>query len=147
MYTMKDMKKICRKARKHGLITKAHVGEFGGADNVMRYAEELELDQIQHGIAAAESPQIMKWLAKHKIQLNLCPTSNIMLSNTKNYETHQIRTLFDYDVPVTINTDDLLIFNATASQEYLNLYNAGLMNAEELNIIRETGLLSKVALG
>lgn len=138
--SMDDMRAISRKAHEHNLLVKAHVGEFGGADDVMRYAEELELDQIQHGIAAAESPQIMNWLAKHKIQLNVCPTSNILLGNTKGYETHQIRKLFDYGIPVTINTDDLLIFNATASQEYLNLYNAGLMTADELNIIRETGL-------
>jgi len=140
--TMDDMSAMSRKAHEHGLIVKAHIGEFGGADDVMRYAEKLELDQIQHGIAAAESPLIMKWLAKHKVQLNVCPTSNILLKNTKSYETHQIRRLFDYGIPVTINTDDLLIFNATASQEYLNLYNAGLMTADELNTIRETGLSS-----
>jgi len=138
--SMEDMKAMSRKARMYNLIRKAHVGEFGGTEDVMRYAEELELNQVQHGIAAAESPQIMNWLAKHKIQLNVCPTSNILLNNAKSYETHQIRKLFDYGVPVTINTDDLLIFGATASQEYLNLYNAGLMTAEELNIIRETGL-------
>jgi len=138
--SMDDMKAMCRKAREHNLIVKAHVGEFGGADDVMRYAEELELNQIQHGIAAAESPQIMSWLAKHKVQLNICPTSNILLSNTKCYKTHQIRKLFDYGIPVTINSDDLLIFDATVSQEYLNLYSTGLMTADELNIIRETGL-------
>jgi len=142
--SMHDMKTMCRKAREHGMITKAHVGEFGGTDDVMRYAEELELGQIQHGIAAAESPQIMHWLAKHKVQLNVCPTCNILLGNTKDYASHQIRTLFDYGVPVTINSDDLLIFDATVSQEYLNLYNAGLMTAEELNIIRETGLKATI---
>ena len=145
--TMDDMRAMSRKAHKHGLIVKAHVGEIGSADEVMRYAEELELDQIHHGITSVESPQVMNWLAKHKIQLNVCPTSNIMLSNTKSYETHQIRKLFDYGIPVTINTDDLLIFNATASQEYLNLYNAGLMSADELNIIRETGLSSVTSKG
>jgi len=138
--SMDDMKAICRKAREYGLITKAHIGEYGDADDVMRYAEELELDQIQHGIAAASSPQIMNWLANNKVQLNICPTSNIFLGNTKCYETHQIRTLFDYGIPVTINTDDLLIFDSTVSGEYLKLYNAGLMTAEELNIIREVGL-------
>jgi len=84
----------------------------------------------------------LNWLAKHKVQLNVCPTSNILLNNTKSYATHQIRKLYDYGIPVTINTDDLLIFNATASQEYLNLYKSGLMTADELNIIRETGLSS-----
>lgn len=139
-YSMNELKKICQKARDSKLILKAHIGEFGGADDVMRYAEELELNQIQHGIAAADSPQIMKWLAKHKIQLNVCPTSNIMLRNSLNYQSHQIRKLFDFGVPVTINSDDLIIFNATVSQEYLNLYNAGLMTAGELNTIRLTGL-------
>jgi len=42
------------------LLVKAHVGEFDGADNVMRYAEELKLNQIQHGIRAVESQQIMQ---------------------------------------------------------------------------------------
>ncbi|GKX67599.1 adenosine deaminase [Inconstantimicrobium mannanitabidum] len=139
-YSMNELKKICQKSRDSKLILKAHIGEFGGADDVMRYAEELELNQIQHGIAAANSPQIMKWLAKHKIQLNVCPTSNIMLRNSLNYQSHQIRKLFDFGVPVTINSDDLIIFNATVSQEYLNLYNAGLMTADELNTIRLTGL-------
>lgn len=141
-YSMKELKDMCRKARDSKLVLKAHIGEFGGADEVMRYAEELELDQIQHGIGAAESPQIMKWLAKHKIQLNVCPTSNVMLKNTPDYRSHQIRVLFDYGVPVTINSDDLIIFNASVSQEYFNLYQAGLMTAEELDIIRETGLSS-----
>ena len=86
--SMDDMKAMSRKAREHNLIIKAHIGEFGGADDVMRYAEELNLDQVQHGIAAVESPQVMNWLAKHKIQLNVCPTSNILLNNTKSYEAH-----------------------------------------------------------
>ena len=138
--TMDDMRTMCSKAREHSLVLKAHVGEFGGADDVMRYAEELGLDQVQHGIAAAESPQIMSWLARHKIQLNVCPASNILLGNTESYATHQIRSLVDYGIPVTINSDDLLIFDSTVSQEYLNLYSVGLMTAGELNMIRETGI-------
>lgn len=43
-----------------------------------------------------------------------------------------------------LNSDDLILFNATVSQEYFNLYNVGLMTADELNIIRETGLNSKM---
>jgi len=142
LLSMDNMIAMSRTAKRYDLTVKAHVGEFNGADEVMRYAEELELDQIQHGIKAVESPKVMNWLAKHKVQLNICPTSNILLGNSKGYESHQIRVLFDYGVPVTLNTDDLLIFDSTASQEYLKLYNAGLMTASELNEIRETGLSS-----
>jgi adenosine deaminase len=32
------------------------------------------------------------------------------------------------------------VFNQSVSQEYLNLYKSGLMNADELDFIRKTGL-------
>lgn len=140
VFSIEELKQICRKAKAKGLTLKAHIGEFGDPDAVMRYAEELELDQIQHGIAAAQSPQIMNWLADHKIQLNICPTSNVMLKCCEGYASHPIRVLFDHGIPVTVNTDDLLIFGASASQEYLNLYQSGTMTAEELDVIRKTGL-------
>jgi adenosine deaminase len=137
---IRNFKKIFRKAKDYSLRLKAHVGEFGSADDVMEAVLELELDEVHHGIAAADSNYVMKWLADHKIQLNICPTSNVMLGIVENYAVHPIRKIYDAGIPVTINTDDLLIFNQTISQEYLNLYNANLMTAEELNKVRETGL-------
>lgn len=139
--SMRQMKQICKHAKKNGLTLKAHVGEYGTADDVFRYVEELELDEVQHGIRAATSPQIMHWLARNNIKLNICPTSNVLLGNCESYKTHPIRTLFDNGVKVTINTDDLIIFNSTLSEEYLHLYNSDLMTADELYVICQTGLL------
>ena len=136
----KKFAKLFRKAKDAGLKLKAHVGEYGTADDVMRAVEELELDEVHHGIGAASSPQIMRWLAKHKIQLNVCPTSNIMLGRVESYKEHPIRILYDYEIPITINSDDMLIFNQSVSQEYLNLYKCGLMTIEELDDIRKMGL-------
>ncbi|WP_044477983.1 amidohydrolase family protein [Paenibacillus antibioticophila] len=133
-------KPVYRCAQSYGVKLRAHVGEFGSADDVMEAVEELELQEVHHGIAAAASPQIMKWLANHLITLHICPTSNVMLKVADSYDKHPIRTLFDHGVPVTINTDDLLIFNQSVSEEYLNLFRSGLMTPEELNLIREYGL-------
>jgi len=137
---IKNFKNIYTKAKSHSLKLKAHIGEFGTADDVMEAVEILELDEVHHGVAAATSPQIMKWLAEHNIRLNICPTSNVMLRVAESYSTHPIKKLYDAGVLVTINTDDLLIFNQSASQEYLNLFNCGLMSAEELNNVRINGL-------
>lgn len=137
---IRNFKPIYRCAKASGLRLKAHVGEFGTADDIMEAVEELELDEVHHGIAAAQSQQIMKWLADNRVQLNICPTSNIMLKLVDSYASHPIRKLYDYAVPVTINTDDLLIFNQDISQEYFNLYNCNLMTVDELNEIRERGL-------
>jgi len=136
----KDYKKIFMRAKKSGLKLKAHAGEYGTADDVMRAVEELELDEVHHGIGAASSPQVMRWLARHKIQLNICPTSNVMLGRAESYKEHPIRVLYDYGIPVTVNTDDMLIFNQSVSQEYFNLHECGLMTADELDGIRKAGI-------
>ncbi|WP_068786283.1 amidohydrolase family protein [Paenibacillus phocaensis] len=137
---IRQFKPVYRRAKAAGLKLKAHVGEFGTADDVREAVEELELDEVHHGIAAARSVSVMHWLADHQIRLNVCPTSNTFLRTAESYARHPLRKLYDHGVPVTINTDDLLIFNQTVSQEYLNLYQSGLMTAEELDGIRNTGL-------
>ncbi len=134
------MKPLFIKAHAAGMKLKAHVGEFSGAEEIRRTVEILDLNEVQHGIAAAESIEVMQWLAKKQIQLNVCPTSNVMLGAVSNIASHPIRILFDNGVPVTINTDDLIIFGQSVSEEYLNLYKAGVFSAEELEEIRIASL-------
>lgn len=131
-----DVQDVYEHARSHGLKLKAHVGEFRGADEVKRTVEILQLDEVQHGIAAAESTAVMHWLADNQIRLNVCPTSNVMLGAAADLASHPIRTLYDHGVDVTINTDDLMIFGQSVSDEYLNLYRAGVFTADELEEIR-----------
>ena len=129
------------KARAAGMKLKAHVGEFGGAEEVRRTVEVLDLDEVQHGIGAAESVEIMRWLSENQIQLNVCPTSNVMLGGVSDLASHPIRILYDNGVPVTINTDDLMIFGQSVSEEYRNLYRARVLSAQELDDIRRASLV------
>jgi adenosine deaminase len=133
-------KDIYRAAANAGIHLKAHVGEFGDAASVRHTVEVLELEQVQHGIAAAASPEVMRWLSDNHIQLNVCPTSNVMLGRALSIATHPMRTLFDHGVKVTVNTDDLMIFDQSINDEYFNLFDAGLFAAEELDLIRVEGL-------
>jgi adenosine deaminase len=135
-----DYAEIFRLARKAGLKLKAHVGEFGPAELVKNAAEILELDSIQHGISAADSQDVMRWLAGKRIRLNVCPTSNIMLKRVNEMKSHPIGLLYRNGVRVTINTDDLAIFGQSVSDEYVNIYEAGVLSADELEEIRLTGL-------
>jgi len=116
------------------------VVEWGDADSVWRAVEELELDEVQHGISAADSPAAMRLLAEHRMRLNICPTSNLMLSRVETLASHPIRKLFDAGVRVTVNTDDMAMFGQSVSYEFLNLYKAGCLNEIELDQIRENGL-------
>jgi len=137
---IRNFREIFRFVKKLGLKCKAHAGEFGDADSVKEAVEELELDAVQHGIAAASSPAVMHWLADNNIQLNVCPASNIRLKRVKSYRTHPIRILFDHGIKVTINTDDFMIFEAGVSEQFRNLYRARLFTPKELDLIRRNGL-------
>jgi adenosine deaminase len=137
---IENFKPLYRLASANGLRLKAHVGEWGDADSVWRAVEELELDEVQHGIAAADSSAVMRFLAEHRIRLNICPTSNLMLSRVETLAAHPIRKLFDAGVRVTVNSDDMAMFGQSVSHEFLNLYKAGCLNEIELDQIRENGL-------
>ena len=63
-----------------------------------------------------------------------------MLGYADSYKDHPIKLLYENGVKVTINTDDLLIFDSSAENEYLLLYEAGTLNAKQLDEIRINGL-------
>jgi adenosine deaminase len=134
------LERVCRRARDYGLRVTAHVGEFGEADAVLRAVIDLELDEVQHGIGAAQSPQVMRFLADHEVRLNVCPTSNLRMGRAESYAAHPIRTLYDHGVRVTVNSDDVAVFDQGVSQEFLNLYRTGNWQAEELDEIRRNSL-------
>ena len=135
-----DVETLYAEAKAAGMKLKAHVGEFGGAEEVRRTVELLELDEVQHGIGAAESVEVMRWLAANRIRLNVCPTSNVMLDAVPDMASHPIRLLFDNGVPVTVNSDDPMIFDQSVSDEYRNLYRAGVFSADELDGMRRASL-------
>jgi adenosine deaminase len=138
---VKNFFELFRFAKKQGYRCKAHAGEFGDAESVREAVEILELDAVQHGIGAAESKEVMRWLADLKIPLHTSPVSNIGLKRVKSYQTHPIRVLYDHGVKVTVNTDDVMLFDKGNSEQYLKLFNCGLFSAEELDEIRMNGLV------
>lgn len=128
---------IYKRAKEEGLCLKAHIGEWGTAKDVVHGVEVLQLDEVQHGIAAEEAIQFLK---DRGIRLNLTPSSNLMLGRIKEMAHHPIRRLYRGGLDVTINSDDVLIFDSDVSKEYIRFFEAGCLNAEELDQIRLNGL-------
>ena len=137
---IENFKGIYKKAKQNGLKVKAHVGEWGTSKDVIQAIECLELDEIQHGIAAAGDDYAIDLIKERKIRLNLTPTSNVLLGRVESIKKHPIRAFLEKAVNVTINSDDILIFGSEVSQEYLSLYKEGVLGADELDFIRLNGL-------
>ena len=134
---------IYEKAAENGLVLKAHVGEWGTAKDIVTAIEALHLNEIQHGIAAVQDENVVDYLAEHKTRVNITPSSNVLLGRVPDMAQHPIAQLYRRGVDVTINSDDVLIFDSDVSKEYLRLYQSGCLTAEELDDIRIKGLSPK----
>ncbi len=131
---------IYEKAAENGLVLKAHVGEWGTVKDIVTAVEVLHLNEVQHGIAAASDEEVMDYLRENNIRLNITPSSNVLLGRVPDMAHHPIAKLYRKGVKVTVNSDDVLIFDSDVSKEYLRLYQAGCLTAEELDEIRIAGL-------
>jgi len=123
-------------ARDFNLKTKVHIGEFSDAESIEEAIMLLNPNEIQHGIRAAESEKTMDLILKHNIRLNVCPESNIALGAAIDLKTHPIKRLSEYGIKVCVNTDDLLLFNATVSNQFINLFKEGVFTVEEIEKLR-----------
>lgn len=136
---LNDFKGIFDQARLKNLKTKVHIGEFSNCQSIEDAIGILKPDEIQHGIKAADSEVTMNMILHNNIQLNICPRSNIALGSVKNISEHPIRKLYDHGVKITINTDDFLLFNATITDQYLDLLEHRIFSLEEIESIRKNG--------
>jgi len=105
-------------ARAAGLHSLPHSGESTGPQSIWDALEFLGAERIGHGIAAAQDPALMAYLAEHQIALEVCPTSNIRTRSVASFDEHPLPTLVAAGVPVSISSDDPPMFATTLTTEY-----------------------------
>lgn len=105
-------------ARQAGLICAPHAGEHRGAEAVRAAVDTLGAARVQHGVRAAEDPDVLRLLAERQVCLDVCPTSNVSLSVVPELTAHPLRTLLDAGIPCSINADDPLLFGTGIADEY-----------------------------
>lgn len=101
------IKDLVVKARVAGLGITIHTGETPDVAEMWQVVKELKPDRIGHGIAAVSDTKLMRYLAKTKTVLEICPTSNINTKVVSGYDEFKkiFKTLISYRVCFTINTD------------------------------------------
>jgi adenosine deaminase len=118
-HSAKRFTEIFRWARKQGLHITIHAAEAGPASNIREAIELLETERIGHGVRAMEDLSVMDLLARHKITLEMCPTSNLQTGVISKLGHHPLWAYQQVGIRVTINTDDPSISNTTLTDEYL----------------------------
>jgi len=112
---------IFERARGLDLYTSVHAGEASGSDSIWEALHYLRPDRIGHGTRAFEDEDLLDYLCKHKIPIEMCPLSNVMTGITPSIKEHPIRDYYDMGLTVTVNTDDPKMFGTSLEKEFLSL--------------------------
>ena len=111
-----------QRAKKAGLHITVHSGEAPNpraGQWIMDSIEVLGAERIGHGVQVIHHPEIMKTLISKNISLEVCPYSNYLTQAFKTHAVHPLKKLFDFGVPITLNSDDPGLFASVLSDDYL----------------------------
>ncbi len=97
----------------------AHAGEDGPADYVWQAVDELGVHRIGHGCAAARDPELLRRLARDRIAVEVCLSSNYHTGAVKAGEPHPLHALLEAGVPVALCCDNSTVSRTSSLQESL----------------------------
>jgi adenosine deaminase len=96
---------VFRAARDADLHLVHHAGETAGPASVWEALTVGHADRIGHGIRVLEDPDLVAELRKHRVPLEVCPSSNVLLGLVPCLASHPLPRLIEAGLMVTLNTD------------------------------------------
>lgn len=97
-----------------------HAGEDAPAEYVWQAVDELGANRIGHGCAAAGDAELLRRLARDRILVECCLSSNYHTGAVKRGAPHPIRALLEAGVPVAICCDNSTVSRTDSLRESLN---------------------------
>ena len=125
-------KDVFEEAKKRGLELVAHAGEEGPPDYIWQALDLLQVRRIDHGVRSLEDPKLIERLKKERIPLTVCPLSNIKLRVFQKMQDHNLKTLLENGLCVTINSDDPAYFGGYLNQNFLETAQALDLSEDDL---------------
>lgn len=129
-----------KQVRDAGLNITVHAGEAAGPESMWQAIRELGATRIGHGVKAISDPELMDYLAEHRIGIESCLTSNIQTSTFPNIESHPLKQFLDRGVLATINTDDPAVEGIELPYEYDVAAPAAGLSQNDIRKAQENGL-------
>ncbi|MCK2240329.1 MULTISPECIES: adenosine deaminase [unclassified Crossiella] len=127
-------------AREAGLPSVPHAGETTGPESVWSAIHDLGAVRIGHGIHSVQDPELVAYLAEHRIPLEISPHSNLRTREVLDLADHPLPKLLAAGVPVVLNTDDPGMFDTDLNREYLAAHEKMGLTAKQLVEIARTGV-------
>ena len=112
-----------------------HAGEAYGPSNIAQAIHYCGAHRIGHGTRLAEDGDLLNYVNDHRIPLEICLTSNLQTNSVDSLDHHPFRFYLDYNLRVTLNTDNRLMSNTTMTDELLLAANQYDLTLDEIKDI------------
>jgi adenosine deaminase len=104
-------------ARRGGLGLTVHAGEDESSSRIWEAIDELGADRIGHGCSAVEDRALLRRLARDRILVECCLTSNEQTRAVTPDAEHPIWTFLEHDIPVAVCTDNTTVSATDQNRE------------------------------
>lgn len=108
-----------------------HAGEEAGPEFIAASLAHLGVTRIDHGLAAARDPALLRALALDQTLLTFCPWSNVALRNLPSLADAPVRAFLDAGVRFSLNSDDPAYFGAYIQEVYCRVQDAFALSVED----------------
>lgn len=134
-FEMAKLKPLFERAKNAGLGITIHTGEEKQLDEMHYVVNEIRPHRIGHGVQSAYDPGLMRQLVKHKITLEVGPSSNLRNTVVKNMGELKkvIQTLLKNKVRLAIWTDGPEMYITSIKQEQELLIKHKIMSQKQLD--------------
>lgn len=103
-------------AQKYNISFTLHAGECGNRENI-KDAILMGASRLGHGIQAKYDKDLIDFIAKKGIGVEMCPTSNLHTHSIAGWEEYPVREFYEKGVKIAICTDDPTVSNTDLNKE------------------------------
>ena len=137
--------RVFAKARAEGFLAVAHAGEEGPPEYIWQALDLLKVSRIDHGVRAAQDPELIQRLIDEQIPLTVCPLSNTKLCVFDDMSQHNILRLLEQGVKVTVNSDDPAYFGGYVTENFMALHESLGMTEDQARRLAQNSLDARLA--
>ena len=103
--------------RNNNVNCTCHAGEAYGPESIHQAIHVCGTHRIGHGVRLREDGGLLNYVNDHRIPIEVCPSSNVQTGAVTDLASHPLKFYYDMGLRVTINTDNRLMTDTTASEE------------------------------
>jgi adenosine deaminase len=134
---------VYQRAREMDLLAVAHAGEEGPPEYIWEALDLLGVRRIDHGVRCLEDDRLVERLVAEQVPLTVCPLSNVKLRVFPSLREHNLPSLLDRGLLVTVNSDDPPYFGGYVEDNFRGLVDTfGYGQAEVAQLARNSFVAS-----